>query len=78
MLRFGLLSLICCVSFGVFGFGGSHAANWVGGQVLSLVCLACSAVGFLAGVWLKPTGLRSERFNDGPRYASEAKGIRCT
>ena len=64
MLRFVMLSLICSMSFGVFGFGGNSSASWVAGQILFLVCLAFSAIGFLAGVVANPTGLRQSQAND--------------
>ena len=50
MLRFGMLSLICSMSFAVFGFGGGMAATWVTGRILFLVCLVFAMVGFLVGV----------------------------
>jgi uncharacterized membrane protein YtjA (UPF0391 family) len=73
MLRFGLLSLICSVSFGVFGFGGGPTAAWAAGQVLFVVCLVFSAVGFLGGVWARPTGLREERIDDRSCYGQPTK-----
>lgn len=63
MLRFGMLSLIGSVSFGVFGFGGSLSASSGGAQILSLACLAFSAIGFLGGVLANPTGLPETRTN---------------
>jgi uncharacterized membrane protein YtjA (UPF0391 family) len=68
MLRVAMLSLICSVSSGVFGFGGGISSSWVWGQILFLIFLVFSAVGFLGGVMAKPTGLREAHINDRSCY----------
>lgn len=75
MLRFGMLSLICSMSFGVFGFGAGLSTSWVGGQILFLVCLVLSAIGFLGGVLANPTGLRESRIDDRSSYGRPAKDL---
>ncbi|MBI3863872.1 MAG: DUF1328 domain-containing protein [Planctomycetia bacterium] len=75
MLRFGMFSLICSVSFGVFGFAGGISASWVGGQILFFVCLALSAVGFLGGVLANPSSSRESRFDDRSSYGWPAEDI---
>jgi uncharacterized membrane protein YtjA (UPF0391 family) len=64
MLRFAMLSLICSVTAGVFGFGGGGSSSWLGGPILFLIFLAFSAVGFLAGLTAKPARLREARIDD--------------
>ena len=54
MLRFEMLSLICAVSSGVFGFGGGVSSSWFWGQILFLVFLVFSVVAFLVGLMSKP------------------------
>ena len=81
MLRFGMLSLICSMSFGVFGFGGGLSPTWVGGQILFLVCLVFSVFGFLGGVMARPTGLRDQQIDDrscSGRPANEPQEIHGT
>ena len=77
MLRFGMLSLICSMSFGVFGFGGGPSATWVGGQIMFVVCLVFAAIGFLAGVCAKPIEMRNEQFNDKLSFGWPEKDTRC-
>ena len=73
MLRFAMLSLVCCVSCGVFGFGGGPASSWIGTQILFLVFLVVAAFGFLGGLRASPTGLREARLNDRSSYGGPAK-----
>lgn len=75
MLRFALLSLVCAVSAGVFGFSGSLSPWWVWGQVLFLIFLVLSAVGFMGGLMAKPTGLQTARINDRSGHGRPAKDI---
>jgi len=78
MLRFALLSLVCAVSAGVFGFSGSLSPWWVWGQVLFLVFLMLSAVGFLGGLVAKPPSLREARINDRLSNVRSPKDIHGT
>lgn len=65
MLRIGLLSLICSMSCGVFGFGGSASStSWIGGQVLFFVFLALSVAGYLGGLLVNPGSLHEARIDD--------------
>jgi uncharacterized membrane protein YtjA (UPF0391 family) len=64
MLRFAMLSLVCSVTAGVFGFGGGASSSWPGGPILFLVFLAFSAVGFLAGLTARPAKLQEARIDD--------------
>lgn len=65
MLRIGLLSLICSMSCGVFGFGGSvSSTSWIGWQVLFFVFLVLSVAGYLGGLLVNPGSLHEARVDD--------------
>jgi uncharacterized membrane protein YtjA (UPF0391 family) len=64
MLRFAMLSLVCCVSCGVFGYGGGAAASWTWVPAMFYVFLGLSIVGFLGGTLPRPAELREARILD--------------
>jgi uncharacterized membrane protein YtjA (UPF0391 family) len=64
MLRFAMLCLVCCVSCGVFGYGGSASFTWSWAPAMFYVFLALSAVGFLGGTLPRPAESRQARVND--------------
>ena len=47
MLRFAMLFLVCCVSCGVLGFGGSAPVSWSWAPALFYFFLILSVAGFL-------------------------------
>jgi uncharacterized membrane protein YtjA (UPF0391 family) len=49
MLRLALLSLVCAVTCGVFGFGGNSATSSVLAQNLFFLFLVVALAGFLGG-----------------------------
>ena len=49
MLRLAMLSLVCAVTSGVFGFGGGAATSLLWAQALFFLFLALALVGFLRG-----------------------------
>ncbi len=68
MLRVAMLSLICSVTAGVFGFGEGISSSWASAQILFLVFLVFAAAGFLGGVMVRPRGLREARLDDRSCY----------
>lgn len=69
MLRFGMLSLVCSMSSGVFGFGGGDSStSWIGGQILFFVFLVLSVAGYLGGLLVNPGCTRPARIDDRSRF----------
>lgn len=54
MLRFAMLSLVCCVSCGVFGYGGNAHVSWTWAPAMFFFFLFLSVLGFLAGTLPRP------------------------
>jgi uncharacterized membrane protein YtjA (UPF0391 family) len=64
MLRLAMLSLICSVTSGVFGFGGSASPPWLWGQILFPVFFVFATISFLGGLLVKPAALHGARVSD--------------
>jgi uncharacterized membrane protein YtjA (UPF0391 family) len=63
MLRFAMLSLVCCVSCGVFGYGGTGPVTWTWTPSLFFLFLFLSVLGFLGGTLPRPAELQQVRVN---------------
>ncbi|HTI50676.1 MAG TPA: hypothetical protein VL475_06990 [Planctomycetaceae bacterium] len=64
MLRLAMLSLICSVTSGVFGFGGSASPPWPWGQILFPVFFVFATIAFLGGLLVQPVALQEVRIDD--------------
>lgn len=64
MLRLAMLSLICCVTCGVFGYGGIAPVAWTWAPALFYIFLGLSVVGFLGGTLPRTPELREARVLD--------------
>jgi uncharacterized membrane protein YtjA (UPF0391 family) len=60
MLRFAMLSLVCSVSAGVFGFGDGASSSMIWAKCLFFVFLVLSVVGFVSGTMGRPSGILNE------------------
>ena len=73
MLRFGMLSLICALCSGVYGFGEHAPASWPALPGLCFVFLGLSALGFWGGTMNNPSINRESQFDSRSTYGrSEA------
>lgn len=64
MLRFAMLSLVCCVSCGVFGYGGGDPVTWTWAPAMFYVFFGLAVMGFLGGTLPRPAELQETRIND--------------
>ena len=55
MLSFGLLSLICALTSGVFGFGADTPPDWTWEKVSFFFFLLLAAIAFVAGTIRRPS-----------------------
>lgn len=60
MLRFAMLSLVCSVSAGVFGFGSGASSSLIWVKCLFFAFLGFSLAGFVSGTMGRSSGTLNE------------------
>ena len=60
MLRFAMLSLVCSVSAGVFGFGSGASSSLIWVKCLFFAFLGLSLAGFVSGTMGRPSDMLND------------------